>query len=193
MWVCLTFFFLLFINIASSSSGTTCATTCPCSRLWLVEGCPQCSYSSIRKNIWLFWFVLTVSISPSKKKKKLFRSILFILFLCGMNQGIFMWVCLTSFFFFFFLLILSNSSGTTCATTRPCGELWFWRSVPIWIHHHPSTHHNSPHGRVVTQVVAQTFSNIASKMFEVWIDETLSLSLYNNNNNNKDNIILNFF
>ena len=68
--------------------------------------------------------------------------------------------------------------------------------VKVCPHHHSSTHHNSPHGQVVIQVVAQTFSNLAPKMFEVWIDETLSLSLYNNNNNNnnnKDNIILNFF
>ena len=27
----------------------------------------------------------------------------------------------------------------------------------IWTHHHPSTNHNSPHGRVVAQVVASDF------------------------------------
>ena len=137
-----------------------------------------------------------LTLKKKKKKKNYFDLFYLYYFYVGWIKESLCGCVWLFFFFFFFLLILSNSSDTTCATTRPCGELWFWGSVPIWIHHHPSTHHNSPHGRVVTQVVAQTFSNIASKMFEVWIDETLSLSFYNNNNNNnnnKDNIILNFF
>ena len=42
-----------------------------------------------------------------------------------------------------------NSSATTC----PCGELSLVEGVPTWTHHHPSTNHNSPHGRVVALAI----------------------------------------
>ena len=36
------------------------------------------------------------------------------------------------------------------AYVTSCG---WWRDAPTWTRHHPSTNHNSPHGRVVAFVV----------------------------------------
>ena len=46
---------------------------------------------------------------------------------------------------------MRNVGGTICATTRPCGELWLLEECP----NHPFTNHNSPHERVVAQVMSQ--------------------------------------
>ena len=42
---------------------------------------------------------------------------------------------------------------TTCATTYLCGKLLLVEGCLTCTHHHPSTNHNLPHGRVVTQIV----------------------------------------
>ena len=56
-----------------------------------------------------------------------------------------------------YIFQLSSSSvttkGTTYATTPRLLSCSWWKIVPTWIYHHPSTNHNSSHGWVVAQVV----------------------------------------